>query len=174
MGMGQGLAQTLIQTYTDRCTGVTQVFTVPMNGQTVVSFYNRSKTFTSQDFQNGTLQAWLEETYLWWTSLAPVQQQQQEQQLHSKQLNKPRSRLLKQPLMLPLIRRRMYHLPLLVLPQLHKHLKLLLQILLQRLLILVLTIQLHLEQMQVVKEMMRKYRRIYNRRDNNATRYNFN
>src|SRR6056300_1616869 len=71
MGMGQGLAQTLIQTYTDRCTGVTQVFTVPMNGQTVVAFYNTSKTFTSQDFQNGNLQAWLEETYLWWTSLSP-------------------------------------------------------------------------------------------------------
>src|SRR6056300_1196294 len=71
MGMGQGLAQALIQTYTDRCTGVTQVFTVPMNGQTVVAFYNRSKTFTSQDFQDGTLQAWLEETYLWWTSLSP-------------------------------------------------------------------------------------------------------
>jgi len=71
MGMGQGLAQTLIQTYTDRCTGQTQVFSVPMNGQTVVAFYNRSKVFTSQDFQNGTLQSWLEETYLWWSSLNP-------------------------------------------------------------------------------------------------------
>jgi len=71
MGMGQGLAQALIQTYTDRCTGVTQVFTVPMNGQTVVTFYNKSRTFTAQDFQNGTLQAWLEETYLWWNSLSP-------------------------------------------------------------------------------------------------------
>ena len=71
MGMGKGLSQTLIQTYTDRCTGATQVFTVPMNGTTVVAFYNRSKTFTSQDFQDGTLQAWLEETYLWWTSLSP-------------------------------------------------------------------------------------------------------
>ena len=71
MGMGKGLSQTLIQTYTDRCTGATQVFSVPMNGQTVVAFYNRSKVFTSQDFQDGTLRAWLEETYLWWTSLSP-------------------------------------------------------------------------------------------------------
>ena len=71
MGMGQGLAQALIQTYTDRCTGVTQVFTVPMNGQTVIAFYNRSRTFTAQDFQDGTLQAWLEETYLWWSSISP-------------------------------------------------------------------------------------------------------
>ena len=71
MGMGQGLSQTLIQTYTDRCTGATQVFSVPMNGQTVVAFYNKSRTFTAQDFQNGTLQAWLEETWLWWNSLSP-------------------------------------------------------------------------------------------------------
>ena len=71
MGMGQGLAQSLIQTYTDRCTGVTSVFTVPMNGQTVVSFYNKSRTFTAQQFQNGELQAWLEATYLWWNSLSP-------------------------------------------------------------------------------------------------------
>ena len=71
MGMGQGLAQTLIQTYTDRCTGQTQVFSVPMNGKAVIAFYNRSKVFTAQDFQNGTLQSWLEETYLWWSSLNP-------------------------------------------------------------------------------------------------------
>ena len=71
MGMGQGLAQSLIQTYTDRCTGQTQVFSVPMNGSTVVAFYNRSRIFTAVDFQNGTLQSWLEETYLWWSSLNP-------------------------------------------------------------------------------------------------------
>lgn len=71
MGMGKGLSQSLIQTYTDRCTGQTYVFSVPMNGQTVVAFYNRSQVFTAADFANGTLQAWLEETYLWWTSLSP-------------------------------------------------------------------------------------------------------
>ena len=71
MGMGQGLAQSLIQTYVDRCTGQVSVFTVPMNGSTTVAFYNRSRTFTSQQFQNGELQNWLEETYLWWTSLSP-------------------------------------------------------------------------------------------------------
>ena len=71
MGMFKGHSQALVQTYTDRCTGQVSVFTVPMNGQTVVAFYNRSRNFTSQDFQNGTLQAWLEETYLWWTALSP-------------------------------------------------------------------------------------------------------
>ena len=71
MGMFKGYSQALVQTYTDRCTGQVSVFTVPMNGSTVVAFYNRSKTFTSQEFSNGTLQAWLEETYLWWTALSP-------------------------------------------------------------------------------------------------------
>ena len=71
MGMFEGHSQALVQTYIDRCTGQVSVFTVPMNGQTVVAFYNRSRTFTSQDFQDGTLQAWLEETYLWWISLSP-------------------------------------------------------------------------------------------------------
>jgi hypothetical protein len=71
MGMFKGQSQALVQTYIDRCTGQVSVFSVPMNGSTVVAFYNRSRVFTSQDFQNGTLQAWLEETYLWWTSLSP-------------------------------------------------------------------------------------------------------
>ena len=71
MGMFEGHSQALVQTYTDRCTGQVRVFSVPMNGSTVVAFYNRSRTFTAQEFQNGTLQAWLEETYLWWTALSP-------------------------------------------------------------------------------------------------------
>ena len=71
MGMFKGHSQALVQTYVDRCTGAVNVFSVPMNGSTVVAFYNRSRVFTSQDFQNGTLQAWLEETYLWWTALSP-------------------------------------------------------------------------------------------------------
>tara|TARA_S200002703_G_C3791110_1_gene244130 strand:- start:489 stop:2261 length:1773 start_codon:yes stop_codon:yes gene_type:complete len=71
MGMFEGHSQALVQTYVDRCTGQVSVFSVPMNGSTVVAFYNKSRVFTSKDFQNGTLQAWLEETYLWWTSLSP-------------------------------------------------------------------------------------------------------
>ena len=64
-------SQNLIQTYVDRCTGAVSVFTVPMNGTTVVSFYNKSRTFTYQEFQNGSLQAWLEETWMWWNALSP-------------------------------------------------------------------------------------------------------
>ena len=42
-----------------------------MNGQTAVSFYNKSRVFSAAEFQNGTLQAWLEETWLWWNALSP-------------------------------------------------------------------------------------------------------
>jgi hypothetical protein len=71
MGMFKGHSQALVQTYMDRCTGQVRVFSVPMNGSTVVAYYDRSRVFTAQEFSNGTLQAWLEETYLWWTSLSP-------------------------------------------------------------------------------------------------------
>ena len=71
MGMFEGHSQALVQTYVDRCTGQVSVFTVPMNGQTVVAFYNKSRTFTAAQFQNGELQSWLEETWLWWNALSP-------------------------------------------------------------------------------------------------------
>ena len=71
VGFSNLYSQSLIQTYVDRCTGSVNVFTVPMNGQTTVAFYNKSRTFTSQQFQNGELQSWLEQTYLWWASLNP-------------------------------------------------------------------------------------------------------
>lgn len=71
MGMFEGHSQALVQTYTDRCTGETKIFSVPMNGQTVVAFYDRSRVFTAAEFQDGTLQAWLEATYLYWNSMSP-------------------------------------------------------------------------------------------------------
>jgi hypothetical protein len=51
------LAQSPIitQTYTDRCTGQTFVFSVPSNGQTVVVFYNKSRAFTANEFTNGAI-----------------------------------------------------------------------------------------------------------------------
>ena len=71
MGMFEGHSQTLVQTYTDRCTGEVKVFSVQMGGQTVVAYYNKSRVFTSTEFTNGTLQAWLEETYAWYQALSP-------------------------------------------------------------------------------------------------------
>ena len=71
MGMFKGHSQALVQTYTDRCTGEVKVFSVDMNGSTVVAYYNRSRVFTAAEFTNGTLHAWLEETYAWWQALSP-------------------------------------------------------------------------------------------------------
>lgn len=78
MGMFEGSAQSLIQTYTDRCTGATTVFSVPLNGSTVVTFYNKSRNVSAQDIYNGSFQAWLEETYQWWAALSPCSTNQNE------------------------------------------------------------------------------------------------
>ena len=64
-------SQSLIQTFTDRCTGETKVFSIAMQGTTTVVFYNKSRTFTAADVQSGVFQAWLEETYAWWLALSP-------------------------------------------------------------------------------------------------------
>ena len=71
VGFSNLYSQNLIQTFVDRCTGAVNVFTVPMNGQATIVFYNKSRTFTSQQFQNGELRAWLEQTYAWWSTLSP-------------------------------------------------------------------------------------------------------
>lgn len=71
-------SQIITQTYIDRCTNVVYTFTVVPNGQSVVTFYNRSQVFTATQFTNGTLQAWLEETYQWWSTLNPCSAAQAE------------------------------------------------------------------------------------------------
>ena len=71
-------SQIITQTYIDRCTNVVYTFTVVPNGQSVVTFYNRSQVFTAAQFTNGTLQAWLEETYQWWSTLNPCSAAQAE------------------------------------------------------------------------------------------------
>ncbi len=63
--------QTLTQTYYDKCTGEVKVFTIPLQGSTVIVFYNKSRSFTAADVTSGALQAWLEETYLWWSTYNP-------------------------------------------------------------------------------------------------------
>lgn len=74
----QSYSQTLIQTFTDRCTGATQVFQIAMTGTTTVVFYDRAKTFTAADVSSGVFQAWLEETYAWWAALNPCSAAQAE------------------------------------------------------------------------------------------------
>lgn len=73
-------SQTLIQTFTDRCTGATQVFQISMTGTTTVVFYDRAQTFTAADVQSGAFQAWLQETYAWWAALNPCSAAQAESQ----------------------------------------------------------------------------------------------
>ena len=71
-------SQTLIQTFTDRCTGATQVFQIAMTGTTTVVFYGRAQSFTAADVQSGAFQAWLQETYAWWAALNPCSAAQAE------------------------------------------------------------------------------------------------
>jgi len=66
-----GYSQSLIQTFTDRCTGETKVFSIAMEGSTTIVFYNKSRSFTAADVQSGVFQSWLEETYAWWLNLSP-------------------------------------------------------------------------------------------------------
>lgn len=67
-----GQTQTLTNTYIDRCTGETKIVTINfVNGSATVAFYNRVKTFTWAEYTNGTLKAWLDETYVWWNNLSP-------------------------------------------------------------------------------------------------------
>ena len=64
-------SQTLIQTWTDRCTGEVSTFSISMTGYTTVVFYNKVGQFTAADVQSGALRTWMEETYYWWSQLSP-------------------------------------------------------------------------------------------------------
>ena len=65
-------SQTFTQTFVDRCTGEVQVVTADFTtGSAVVSFYNRVRVFTYQQYTNGELHQWLLTTYAWWQALSP-------------------------------------------------------------------------------------------------------
>lgn len=64
-------AQTLTQTFVDRCTGEIKIVQVALQGTTAVAFYNKTATFTAQDYYNGKLRAWMDEVYEWWSALSP-------------------------------------------------------------------------------------------------------
>jgi hypothetical protein len=64
-------SQTITQTYYDKCTGETKVYIIPIQGSTLVIYYNRSTTVTYNDVQSGAFQKWLEDTYLWWSTFNP-------------------------------------------------------------------------------------------------------
>ena len=64
-------SQTVTQTYYDKCTGETKVYVIPIQGSTVVVYYNKSMSVTYNDVQSGAFQRWLEATYLWWSTYNP-------------------------------------------------------------------------------------------------------
>jgi len=64
-------SQTVTQTYYDKCTGETKVYIIPIQGSTVVVYYNKSMNVTYNDVQSGAFQRWLEATYLWWSTYNP-------------------------------------------------------------------------------------------------------
>ena len=64
--------QTFTQTFVDRCTGEVQIVTADFtSGSAVVSFYNKVKLFTYNQYINGELQSWLVQQYAWWAALSP-------------------------------------------------------------------------------------------------------
>lgn len=67
----QSYSQTVTQTYYDKCTGEVKVFVIPLQGSTVVVYYNKTMSVTYNDVQSGAFQKWLEETYLWWSTYNP-------------------------------------------------------------------------------------------------------
>jgi type II secretory pathway pseudopilin PulG len=68
-----GYSQTVFtQTFVDRCTGDVKIVTANfVNGSATVAFYDKVKIFTYQQFLNGELQTWLQQTYAWWSALSP-------------------------------------------------------------------------------------------------------
>jgi hypothetical protein len=56
-------SQTIIQTWTDPCTKVTSVFSIPITGFTTIVIYNKSKTFTASDVYSGAFQAWISQAF---------------------------------------------------------------------------------------------------------------
>ena len=56
-------SQTIIQTWTDPCTKVTSVFSIPITGSTTIVIYNKSKSFTASDVYSGALQAWISQAF---------------------------------------------------------------------------------------------------------------
>ena len=66
-----GYSQTIIQTFTDPCTKLTTVFSIPITGSTTVVFYNKHRTFTSADVSSGVFQTWINQVYEEYRKLSP-------------------------------------------------------------------------------------------------------
>ena len=75
------VGQVFTQTFVDRCTGDIKIVTANFtNGSAIVSFYDKVRVFTFEEYTNGTLQAWLIQTYTWWQALSPCSLNNQQSQ----------------------------------------------------------------------------------------------
>lgn len=66
-----GYSQTLVQTFIDPCTKVVSTFVIPINGSTVIVFYNKSRVFTAADVRSGAFNNWLNQVYEDYRKLSP-------------------------------------------------------------------------------------------------------
>lgn len=75
------IGQTFTQTFIDRCTGDVKIVTANFSsGSAIVSFYDKVRIFTYEEFINGTLQIWLIQQYEWWQALSPCSLNNQQSQ----------------------------------------------------------------------------------------------
>jgi hypothetical protein len=66
-----GYTQTLVQTFVDPCTKVVSTFVIPLTGNTVIVFYNKSKIFSAADVRSGAFNSWLNQVYEDYRKLSP-------------------------------------------------------------------------------------------------------
>ena len=66
-----GYSQTLVQTFVDPCTKTVSTFVIPLNGSTVIVFYNKSRVFTAADVRSGAFNSWLNQVYEEYRRLSP-------------------------------------------------------------------------------------------------------
>ena len=75
------MGQVFTQTFVDRCTGDVKIVTANFtSGSAIVSFYDKVRIFTYEEFINGTLQIWLIQQYEWWQALSPCSLNNQQSQ----------------------------------------------------------------------------------------------
>jgi hypothetical protein len=66
-----GYTQTLVQTFVDPCTKIVSTFVIPLTGNTVIVFYNKSKIFSAVDVRSGAFNSWLNQVYEDYRKLSP-------------------------------------------------------------------------------------------------------
>jgi len=66
-----GYTQTLVQTFVDPCTKIVSTFVIPLTGNTVIVFYNKSKIFSAADVRSGAFNSWLNQVYEDYRKLSP-------------------------------------------------------------------------------------------------------